>query len=209
MKTVIWDFNGTIVNDVELCLTIENDMLRKRGLRSDYTVEEYREMFGFPVIDYYYLMGYQFEDETYAEVSVEFNDLYNRGFSSCTLVRGFEDKIRESREKGYRNVILSASAQDDLCDQCERLGIAHLFDEILGMNNNLAGSKIDMAKNWMKSADIDPADCLYIGDTDHDYETAKAIGIKDIVLVACGHQSFAKLKKIHPNVVEDLYGVKL
>ena len=33
MKTIIWDFNGTIVDDVQGCLDIENDMLKKRRMK--------------------------------------------------------------------------------------------------------------------------------------------------------------------------------
>lgn len=209
MKTVIWDFNGTILNDLQLCIDVENQMLAKRGLKADYTPEEYRELFCFPVIEYYYKIGYTFENETYEDISVEFSDLYDSGFDSCTLVEGFEDKIRESIEKGYRNVILSASRHEALLNQCHQLHIAHYFDEILGMDNALAASKVDMAKRWMESSDVSPGECIYIGDTDHDYETAEALGIENCVLAACGHQSYDVLKRKTDNVVHSLKEVIL
>ena len=65
MKTLVWDFNGTIVDDTELCLAIENEMLEARGMRSGYTVEEYRDMFCFPVKKYYRILGYDFKEESY------------------------------------------------------------------------------------------------------------------------------------------------
>lgn len=209
MKTVIWDFNGTILDDLHLCLDIENQMLEKRGLRAGYTPEEYRELFCFPVIEYYYKLGYTFEDETYEDISVEFNDLYDRGFDTCRLVEGFEELIRESIEKGYRNVILSASRHEALLNQCHQLHIAHYFDEILGMDNALAASKVEMAKKWMESSDVSPEECLYIGDTDHDFETAEALGISNCILAACGHQSYEVLKRKTDNVVHSLKEVAL
>ena len=80
MKTIIWDFNGTIVDDVQGCLDIENDMLKKRRMKGNYTLEHYRNLFCFPVIDYYKKIGYTFEKETYEDVSIEFNDAYNALF---------------------------------------------------------------------------------------------------------------------------------
>ncbi len=209
MKTVIWDFNGTILDDLDLCLGIENEMLAKRGMKSGYTPEEYKEMFGFPVIEYYYKLGYTFEDESYDEISVEFNRMYDAGFDTCTLVDGFEELISESLKKGYRNVILSASRQEALDDQCRKLGIDSCFDEILGMDNMLATSKTKMAQRWMEQSDVNPEECLYIGDTDHDLDTAKALGIDNCILVSCGHQSYERLKKITDNVVHSLREVNL
>lgn len=87
MKTLIWDFNGTIIDDAVYCLEIEKKMLRDRGMYADFTLEEYKDMFCFPVIDYYYKLGYTFENESYDDISVEFNRLYAEGFSS---VRSFQ-----------------------------------------------------------------------------------------------------------------------
>ena len=209
MKTVIWDFNGTIIDDLDLCLNAEKEMLRRRHMFADYTREDYQKLFCFPVINYYYKIGYTFENETYEDISVEFNDLYDAGFDTCTLVDGFEELIEQSIRDGNRNVILSASRHDALIDQCHKLHIAHYFDEILGIDNALAFSKIQMAENWMANSDVTPEECVYIGDTVHDKETADALGIKDCILVACGHQSFDVLKEKCENVVHSLREVKL
>ena len=69
VKLVVWDFNGTIVNDVELCYEIETKMLQERHMQT-YTLEQYRDTFCFPVIEYYYKMGYTFEEESYEDISV-------------------------------------------------------------------------------------------------------------------------------------------
>ena len=203
-KVLIWDFNGTIIDDVDYCINIENTMLKERNMDFISTYEQYRRDFCFPVIDYYYKIGYTFEEESYADISVEFNDMYNAGFDSIQLMDGFEELIAQAKKEGYKNVILSASRQDFLDDQCRRLGIDHHFDEILGIDNNLGGSKIDMALKWMSTADVHPDDCRYIGDTLHDMETAEALGIGNFTLIACGHQSYDVLREKTPNVVHTL-----
>ena len=208
-KVLIWDFNGTIIDDVDYCIEIENTMLRERNMDFISTYEQYRRDFCFPVIDYYYKIGYTFEEESYADISVEFNDMYNAGFDTLKLMDGFEELIQEAKQAGYENVILSATHEDFLKEQCHRLGIDHLFDEILGIDNNLGGSKIDMALRWMETADVHPDDCRYIGDTLHDMETALALGIQNFTLIACGHQSYDVLRKKTPNVVHTLKDVKL
>ena len=208
-KTVICDFNGTIIDDVGLCLDIENRMLKERGMKYGYTIEQYLDMFCFPVIDYYYKLGYTFEHETYDDISVEFNELYDRGFLSAPLKEGFMELIRKSIDAGNKNVILSATKQDKLRHQTKQLGIAQYFDEILGIDNLLAGSKIGMAKRWMEFADVHPDDCMYIGDTLHDLDTAKALGIQNCILVAGGHSSVEVLRQNWDNVVMSLKEVEL
>ena len=208
-KVLIWDFNGTVIDDVEYCIEIENTMLKERNMDVISTYEQYRKDFCFPVIDYYYKIGYTFEEESYADISVEFNDMYNARFDEIKLMDGFEELIHKAKKEGYENVILSASRQDYLDDQCKRLGIDHHFDEILGIDNNLGGSKIEMALKWMETADVHPDDCRYIGDTLHDMETAEALGIRNYTLVACGHQSYEVLREKTPNVVHTLKEVEL
>ena len=209
MKTIIWDYNGTIIDDLHLCLEVEKFMLKKRGMYHDYSTEDYRDLFCFPVIEYYKKLGYNFEKESYEQLSVEFNTLYDMGFSRCTLVDGVLDKIRESCEKGYHNVILSAARQDKLLVQTSQLGISQYFDEIMGIDNDLAHSKIDMAKSWMERSHVNPQECMFIGDSLHDMETSLAIGVSDYILVACGHQSFRVLSQATNRVVMTMREVEL
>ena len=92
-KTLIWDFNGTIIDDLDLCLGIENLMLKERNMKYPYTVEQYRDLFCFPVVNYYERIGYTFKNETYDQISKEFAARYSAGFASCHLMDGFLDKI--------------------------------------------------------------------------------------------------------------------
>ena len=85
MKTIIWDYNGTILNDVSIAVKIENEMLLRRGLKADYTLEDYKSLFNVPMEDYYRQIGYTFENESFHDVGVEFYDLYEKYFSECTL----------------------------------------------------------------------------------------------------------------------------
>ena len=50
-KNVVWDWNGTLLNDVKVGVNTLNDMLGRRGLPL-LSVEDYKEKFGFPVIDF-------------------------------------------------------------------------------------------------------------------------------------------------------------
>ena len=209
-RLIIWDFNGTIIDDTATCLSIENKMLKDRKMKYGYTVEDYRNLFCFPIINYYKKLGYTFENESYQEISNEFHRDYAALFNEIPLMDGFLDKIHESIDKGYDNVIFSATEQNLLNKQVEDLGINQYFKVLIGIDDNMAFSKIEHAKRWMKENDINPDDCFYIGDTLHDLETIQALNIQEYALVACGHQSFEVLKKeAHNHVVSTLKDVNI
>ena len=208
MNTIIWDYNGTILDDVDLTYRIEQIMLKERGMRT-YTMAEYKEMFCFPVIDYYHKMGYDFSTETYDEVAAEFTRLYDAGFHKCSVSVGFDKLVERSRHLGWRNIIVSAAREDKLQEQCRWFGIDGYFDAIVGTDDLYGGSKIERALVAMDEYDIDPKACLYIGDTDHDVDTAHAMGIANVILTSGGHQSRCVLEKKCANVVDSLEEINI
>lgn len=90
--------------------------------------------------------------------------------------------------------------------QLKELEIEEYFDEVLGIDNILAGSKVDIALNWIK--DKDPKECIMLGDTLHDLEVSRAMGI-DCVLIANGHQAKEVLTEKYDKVVDDIRQVEL
>ena len=58
---IIWDFNGTLFDDVEAGINSVNDMLSERGLKTLEDKEDYRKVFKFPIIEYYKDLGFDFE----------------------------------------------------------------------------------------------------------------------------------------------------
>ena len=86
--------------------------------------------------------------------------------------------------------------------QLNELGIREMFDAVIGIPDMLAVSKVEQARKWMKEDGAGPEECIYIGDTDHDTETAHALGIDRVYLVSFGHQAAHLLRKVCRNVVD-------
>ena len=59
---IIWDWNGTLINDAWLFVEIMNEELKDRKLPL-ITVKDYRKHFTFPVKKYYENLGFNFEKE--------------------------------------------------------------------------------------------------------------------------------------------------
>ena len=89
-ELIIWDWNGTILDDALVCKTIANIMLAERGIPTLPDMDAYRAVFGFPIKAYYERMGYRFgpDDEPYETVADEFVVLYDELYRTSVLRPG-------------------------------------------------------------------------------------------------------------------------
>ncbi len=189
---VIWDFNGTVLDDVRLGMDSVNRMLADRGLAVIPDTDAYRKIFGFPIDEYYRRLGFDFEREDYDTVlAPEWVALYVAGEETCPLNHGVMETIGAIRSKGIPQVMLSASNLPQLERQLHRLGLAQAFEEVMGLDNIHARSKTALAVAWMERHP--GARPLFVGDTVHDADVATAVGA-DCVLFFGGHQHESVLK---------------
>ena len=188
---LIWDFNGTVLDDVRLGIDCVNTMLAKRNLPTLPDETAYRRVFGFPIEEYYQRLGFDFAKEDYHTVlAPEWVELYLAGEGRCGLNTGVAETIAVIRGLGIPQVMLSASNLRQLEGQLARVGLSDAFEEVLGLDNIHARSKRGLAIEWMQRH---PTACpLFVGDTVHDADVAEAVGA-DCVLFLGGHQSAALL----------------
>ena len=189
---VVWDFNGTIMDDVEIGIESVNVLLAKRGLKTLESREEYQRAFGFPIIDYYRRLGFDFDAEPYEDIAVEWVAEYTAREKSAQAVDGVKELLELFKKEGKRQVIISACEQQMLVRNLKLLGVYDYFDDVCGINNIYASSKESIAVEWREKNPNE--ELLFIGDTDHDCSVARAMGA-DCILVAQGHQSFETLSE--------------
>ena len=195
---LIWDFNGTLLNDVAHDIAVTNRLLVKHGLPPFENADAYRAVFGFPVIDYYRRLGFDFSEHPFSELADEWMDDYNRGGNDAALYPDAPEILDRMNRRGVPQVLLSATERGMLLRQLDSLGIRGRFCEILGADNIHAHGKLGLARAWReRNPNAVP---LMVGDTDHDAETARAMGA-DIVLLTCGHQSVRALAAANPLMI--------
>jgi len=201
-KHIIWDWNGTLINDVWLVVEIMNKMLGKRNLPG-IDANKYREIFDFPVTKYYLKLGYDFSKESFEELTVEFISNYYERFNECKLFNHTEELLKKIKDMGISQSILSASKEDVLMEKIKYYGISKYFSKIIGLDNHYAESKVERGKKWITELNLNPQEVLLIGDTIHDYDVSKHMGC-DCLLIASGHHSFKKLAKLDVDVLHSL-----
>lgn len=202
MNSVIWDWNGTLLNDIDLCINSINKLLKERNL-PEIGAKTYREIFSFPVQEYYKTLGFNFEKEDFSIPAHQYIDLYYAGFDSCTLHKHSVAALRHFREKRMRQFVLSAMEHDMLEKTLRLKGISFYFEGVAGLTDHFAVSKLEQGKQLISNFNIDIEKTWLIGDTTHDFEVAKELGVK-CILIADGHQSKERLQKTGGIVIGSL-----
>jgi len=206
-KYIIWDWNGTIFNDTAFCVEIMNGILTKNRLPL-LTIEAYKQVFDFPVKDYYQKLGFDFEKKSFEIVGTEFITKYNDKHFSCMLHEGIKDLLLKLNEKKYKQFVLSAREKTKLAEDLKQYDIYKLFIDIAGLNDHYANGKVGIGKKMMETHNITAKNCLLIGDTLHDAEVAAELNI-DCLLIANGHQTYEKLKQAKVSVLQSIADLDL
>ena len=196
VESIIWDFNGTLLDDVELCVTTMNGLLKARRL-AQIEVAEYKEIFQFPVIEYYRALKFNFETDPFEKLAIEYLSIYNDQVTSCKLYSGVIETLTLARSLGIKQYILSAFEHNELIKVLEQLGILDFFDDVAGIDNQHAASKTKQGHTLLANNQLDLEKTVMIGDTHHDLEVAIELRI-DCLLIDHGHQSRRRLDEIHP-----------
>lgn len=201
-KHIVWDWNGTLLNDAEACKNAVNKLLEKRDMDL-LSIHEYRARIQFPVKNLYYESGFDLENESYETISEEYINNYIENFSLIQLQVDAKSVLQKFQQQGLKQHIVSASGNEILIHQVEKYGLKTFFTHILGQKNNQAESKVHLAKQLIDLTGCDPKEVLFIGDTVHDYEVAKEAGF-NCNLVANGHCNRDRLEAVGVPVFQNL-----
>ena len=193
----MWDFNGTIFDDVDIGIESINLLLGRRGLPLIESKEKYKDWFMFPIKEGYKKLGFDFDKESYDDVAEEWVKEYLSREKKAGIVEGVRSVLEYFKKIGIKQIILSASEMGMLTRQLDELGLSEYFEEIVGLDNIHAAGKKEIAVAWRKKHPDEKL--LFIGDTDHDHLVAVAMSA-DCILVSAGHQSYERLEKIEPKL---------
>lgn len=204
-KHIIWDWNGTILNDVDLCVELINGLLKERNLRT-ISKDDYKSIFTIPVKNYYAALGFDFEKESFEIVGRQWMNEYERRKFECKVYSGVVDVMEKIRGWGIGQSILSAYSQHTLDEMTAHFGLLKYFSHIVGLDNIYAAGKLHLGQQLIKKLGNGKGETLMIGDTEHDFEVAEEMGA-DCVLLSSGHYDKKRLEKLGVTVLDSITGL--
>lgn len=202
-KYIVWDWNGTLLDDVDLCIDCINRVLKKEGVSTLPDRDAYQRVFQFPIIEYYKNAGLKFDERSFEELADEYMAYYQPSSLHCPLYLGSDQVLQKMQDAGYHQFLLSASKLDFLHEQLAQYKIKSYFDQILGLDNIHAFSKKNLAYHFIHDSALPKESVVFIGDSVHDFEVAQYAGCESI-LIANGHQHKEKLLQTGSEVVDTI-----
>ena len=202
IKHVIWDWNGTIIDDAQLCVSIVNQILSANKL-SKVDLNFYRDHFCFPVTTYYNKLGLPDDEASSRSISESFIREYRLRWRSCSLQPYAHEVLMTLHEAGIGQSLLSAAKTSDLEDCVDHFGLGQVFNPISGVSDVKASGKKEISRNHFASINLPPEQIVLAGDTVHDAEIATHLKI-ETELYTCGHNSSKVLRLTGKSVMGDL-----
>lgn len=204
---IFLDFNGTILNDVDLGLSIINKMLDNLNLNK-IDLDKYKNIFTFPITKYYTDAGIDLNIHDFNELANFYIKEYSSRQDECNIFDNINQIVYYLKERGYKVIVFSATPIDLLTYQLKKFNIYDLFDDIIGIDDKYANvGKLEEGEKYIIKNKINPNNIIMIGDTLHDYEISKKLNVK-CILVASGHQSYDVLTTSDAIVINNLNEIK-
>ena len=205
IRYVIWDWNGTLLDDVDSCVDVLNEMLLRRGLQQVSRMH-YRERFGFPVRSFYQGLGFDVSEQAFVDLSTEFIASYKQVLVRVGLHAGALDVMKRLGGVLDGQLVVSAMEHNMLGRMLSDYGVLPHLRAHQGTINMQASSKVQVGVEVVQALRLDPQQVLLVGDTEHDLELAEALGCHCVLHVG-GHQTRERLQATGCPVVDDLHSV--
>lgn len=201
IKYIIWDWNGTLIDDAWLFVELMNTELQDRGLPL-INIEDYRKNFTFPVKKYYENLGFDFKKENFEEVGYNFIQKFKKRKFEAHLFPKTIEILTLVQNLGIKQSILSAQENNLLNETVKHYKIDAYFETISGIQHYYADNKIEIAKNLRKKLNYPNNQICMIGDSSHDFDVAQALGI-NCVLFSGGHYSKQRLQQNNCLIIDN------
>lgn len=205
-KAIIWDFNGTLIDDINAALASVNDMLIRRNLDT-INFEQYASFVDTPIIKFYEHIFDDLYSMDFNAIAEEFNLGYEKYLPEKAVMENAEEVLSYFNCRGKLQTVISATHIDKVNRRLAEFGLTGYFDKILAHDNLIAEDKTHLAVKYFAEKGIDPDEAVVIGDCVADWQMSKTLGC-DCILTTQGHQSRKEFATTDAIVIDSLSELK-
>jgi phosphoglycolate phosphatase-like HAD superfamily hydrolase len=207
MTHILWDWNGTLFDDIDAVVEAANEIFLSYGLPR-LNLATFRAVYTRPIwACYERLLGRPLRDGEWERLDAAFHDSYHRLMRRCGLAAGARRTLAFLAEAGHTQSLLSMWRHDRLTVAVREHGIDGVFRRVEGLRPEEAGgSKAEFMARHVKALGVDPGEVLVVGDSADDAIAARHVGAR-AVLYAGGSQGREALAEFGVPVLERLSDV--
>lgn len=186
---LVWDWNGTLFDDVAVVVAATDESFRAAGLRP-VTRADYHAHYTRPIpVFYERLLGRPVSEPEWIALNASFHSAYRRlvAAEGIGLVEGSRALLAGWVGAGGRQSLLSMYRHEELVPLVERLGIGSLFARVDGLRGGSGGVKAEHLRVHLGELGVSPADAVVIGDSIDDADAAAAVGARAVLYAGGFH----------------------
>jgi phosphoglycolate phosphatase-like HAD superfamily hydrolase len=173
-RHLVWDWNGTLLNDLSLVVACTNAAFASVG-GPVVTADEHRVRFRRPIADYYAeVLGRVVDAEAFGRLDKVFHDAYRLGLTTCELAADARSAI--AAWPGSQS-LLSMWFHDELVPAVHTYGLTGHFTRVDGLRADIGGDrKAESLRRHLAELGVDGSSVVLIGDSLDDADAAEAVG---------------------------------
>jgi len=197
-KNLIFDWSGTLVDDMGPVIEATNAVLGKYGI-APYDREGFRRGFRLPYREFYaeILPGVSLE-----ELESHFRPAFDAAVTPVTVLPHAREKLEWAQARGIRMFVLTSMDADAFLRQLHEFSMQDFFEK------TYAGvlDKRDLIDFIIETHGLDREETAFVGDMTHDIETARHGGISSIAVLT-GYHHAEVLAAVRPDITVPDLGV--
>ena len=192
LKVIIFDFDGTLADTIDILLNITNRLSAEFGFKSA-TKEELAQLSGltpWQILRYSGISIFKFPlliRKLKAELRCEIPNIQ--------LFPGIKEVLLELKKLGFQLGIITSNSRENVLASLEKNGLQGTFTFIY---SGSTFGKHKVINRWLKREHINAEEVVYVGDEIRDIDAAKKTGIK-IIAVSWGFNSQSALAAQNPD----------
>jgi len=192
IRNIIFDWSGTLVDDLPAVLKASNFVLTQSG-KAAMTLDEFRAEFQLPFTKFY---NRHAPDVPIEKLEEWFHAEYRLSQDAVTELPHARDFLEFCRASQFRTFLLSSVHGDHFKAQCRSNG----FDGYLDKPYTDVWDKRKKIHDILRENNLQPDETLFIGDMEHDIATAKHGGVHSCAVLT-GYNTLEQLRAAQPDLI--------
>ena len=192
IRNIIFDWSGTLVDDLPAVLKASNYVLTQSG-KPAMTLEQFRAEFQLPFTNFY---DRHTPDVPMAQLEKWFHAEFRQSQDTVTELPHAREFLEFCRQHNRRTFLLSTIHADHFKAQCRTIG----FDAYIDKPYTDVWDKRKKIHDILRENNLKPEETLFIGDMEHDIATAKHGGVHSCAVLT-GYNTLEQLRAAGPDMI--------
>ena len=178
---VVWDWNGTLLDDLDQVIAAVNTTLGELGV-SPISRATYGAHYQRPVRRFYEsLFGRPVLDDEWGRIDQSFHDAYRSQLSNVTLARDATEALEAVVAAGHSQSLLSMLLHDDLVNMASLFGVDRFMRRVDGLKGARGVEKLESLESHIEALGLSRQEVVIIGDALDDVAAANAAGTRCVM----------------------------